>query len=517
MNTSPKGVSPRRAASPKSARKSPKARVAKSPARATASPQRRRPPAGKGNDLESPKPKSSPGSDKKSAKKGLQGDWTAIMLLLLLYTLQGIPMGLGASLPLLMVEKKVSSMEQAVFSMVAYPFAFKLLWAPLVDSVYSSSFGRRKTWIVPAQLAIGALLLTSSFRVNAMLGSDGGSVDVNKLTALFFSFYFLCATQDIAVDGLALTILSERNREYGATCNAIGQTLGYFLAYVGFLGLSAYGLATLGGFFFFWGWVFVASTVCVLLVKQDEHRAQEGSTGSQLLEAYKEMWLVLQLPAVRSLALVLLTVKAPLAAFDALAPLELMSKGVPKEHLAALSMIMLPISMATQAYVSQLFGSNPDGKLSMPPLLVFLTGFKARLFNGVLTVLLIFVLGIYSAAGDAIPLWLYIVAIGIIAVGGVASAAMFVAQMAFFNRVSDPKIGGTYMTMLNTISNLGGQWPGTFIFATKGAIERVTDAQTGFYGVCACSVVVGLVWFYLMQGRLLAIQALPAKRWISSS
>jgi len=226
MNTSPKNASPRRAASPKSARKSPKARVAKSPSRAAASPQRRRPPAGKGNDLESPKPKSSPGTDKKSANKGLQGDWAAIMLLLLLYTLQGIPMGLGASLPLLMVEKKVSSMEQAVFSMVAYPFAFKLLWAPLVDSVYSSSFGRRKTWIVPAQLAIGALLLTSSFRVNAMLGSDGGSVNVNKLTALFFSFYFLCATQDIAVDGLALTILSERNREYGATCNAIGQTLG---------------------------------------------------------------------------------------------------------------------------------------------------------------------------------------------------------------------------------------------------------------------------------------------------
>ena len=118
---------------------------------------------------------------------------------------------------------------------------------------------------------------------------------------------------------------------------------------MGFLGLNSYGLATLGGFFFFWGWIFVASTVCVLLVKQDEHRAQEGSAGSQLLAAYKEMWLVLQLPAVRSLALVLLTVKAPLAAFDALAPLELMSKGVPKEHLAALSMIMLPVSMATQA------------------------------------------------------------------------------------------------------------------------------------------------------------------------
>jgi len=42
----------------------------------------------------------------------------------------------------------------------------------------------------------------------------------------------LSAVQDIAVDGLALTVLSERNKELGATCNAIGQTLGYFLAYV---------------------------------------------------------------------------------------------------------------------------------------------------------------------------------------------------------------------------------------------------------------------------------------------
>ena len=64
---------------------------------------------------------------------------------------------------------------------------------------------------------------------------------------------------------------------------------------------------------------------------------------------------------------------------------------------------------------------------------------------------------------------------------------------------------------------LGGQWPGTAIFATKGAIERVTDPQTGFYGVCACSVAVGLAWFVIMQDRLLAIQALPAKRWIASS
>ena len=31
----------------------------------------------------------------------------------------------------------------------------------------------------------------------------------------------------------------------------------------------------------------------------------------------------------------------------------------------------------------------------------------------------------------------------------------FVAQMSFFAKISDPSIGGTYMTLLNTIANLG--------------------------------------------------------------
>ena len=43
----------------------------------------------------------------------------------------------------------------------------------------------------------------------------------------------------------------------------------------------------------------------------------------------------------------------------------------------------------------------------------------------------------------------------------VASYSMFVTQIAFHARVSDPAIGGTYMTLLNTICNLGSNWPGT--------------------------------------------------------
>lgn len=38
---------------------------------------------------------------------------------------------------------------------------------------------------------------------------------------------------------------------------------------------------------------------------------------------------------------------------------------------------------------------------------------------------------------------------------------MFVAIMAFFARISDPSVGGTYMTLLNTLSNLSASWSTT--------------------------------------------------------
>ena len=38
---------------------------------------------------------------------------------------------------------------------------------------------------------------------------------------------------------------------------------------------------------------------------------------------------------------------------------------------------------------------------------------------------------------------------------------MYVACMAFHAKVSDPMIGGTYMTLLNTVTNLGANWPST--------------------------------------------------------
>ena len=52
-------------------------------------------------------------------------------------------------------------------------------------------------------------MLVSSQYVGQFLSEE--NVDVKALTAIFFFFYMLASTQDIAVDGWALTMLKPGN------------------------------------------------------------------------------------------------------------------------------------------------------------------------------------------------------------------------------------------------------------------------------------------------------------------
>ena len=47
-----------------------------------------------------------------------------------------------------LLQSRASYTAIGIFSVASYPYSFKLLWSPVVDSVYSLAFGRRKSWVV---------------------------------------------------------------------------------------------------------------------------------------------------------------------------------------------------------------------------------------------------------------------------------------------------------------------------------------------------------------------------------
>jgi len=61
---------------------------------------------------------------------------------------------------------------------------------------------------------------------------------------------------------------------------------------------------------------------------------------------------------------------------------------------------------------------------------------------------------------------------------------MAVSTISFFSRISDPRFGGTYMTLLNTLLNLGKVWSKTVAI---GMVDFLTFKQCSSYHQNSCS------------------------------
>ncbi len=126
------------------------------------------------------------------------------LLLVLLYFLQGIPMGLASGSVPFLLKSHLSYGQIGVFSLASYPYSLKLLWSPIVDAVWSPALGRRKSWIMPIQICSGLGMIYLGGRIKEMMVAAGANdgAGVWNFTWWWFFLVFLCATQDIAVDGM---------------------------------------------------------------------------------------------------------------------------------------------------------------------------------------------------------------------------------------------------------------------------------------------------------------------------
>lgn len=362
-------------------------------------------------------------------------------------------MGLSASVGFALQDAGASYADQGTFSLASWPFSLKVLWAPVVDAVYARSIGRRRTWVMPLQFAVGVTLLALSSTVARSVEV----ADARGLAGTFFWLYLLLASQDIAVDGWALTMLSEKNVGLASTCNAIGQMIGFFTCFTGFMILNTRGVA-LNAFVKFWGYVFLASSVVVYATRE---RPSEDDMGVR--EAYARALSVVRLPAVMKLSAVLLTRFVAFSASETLTTLKLLEKGIPKAHIATMSALMTPLNLAMPMLTRRwTAGERPLDAVT-----------KTWVWRGAAcAAAAALVYAAPSDAADNVPYGYYVLLFAWLSLYSAFSNAHFIAFMAFYNRVSDVNLGGTYMTILNTVSNLGAKWMES---ATLFAIDLVSE------------------------------------------
>lgn len=131
-----------------------------------------------------------------------------------LYLSQGLPFGFFTqALPVLLRERGLSLPAIGLSSLLALPWALKFLWAPLIDRC-----GRRKSWIVPLQVAAALLSAALAFADTARA--------IGWLLAGVLLTNLVAATQDVATDGLAVELLSESERGLGNGLQVAGYRVG---------------------------------------------------------------------------------------------------------------------------------------------------------------------------------------------------------------------------------------------------------------------------------------------------
>ncbi len=152
-------------------------------------------------------------------------------------------LGFSAGLPLLLVygtlsawlhEEGVSLTVIGWFSMASAAYAFKFLWAPLVDRCpllgLTRWLGQRRGWLLLSQICvIGATLA---------LGGSNPAGDLAWTAFWAVALAFASATQDIVVDAYRIEILDETRMGAGASNYVIGYRVATFAAGAGALVLA---------------------------------------------------------------------------------------------------------------------------------------------------------------------------------------------------------------------------------------------------------------------------------------
>ncbi|WFE65754.1 MFS transporter [Micromonospora sp. WMMD714] len=110
----------------------------------------------------------------------------------------------------------------ALLQFVGLVWPLKFLWAPLLDRYGSRRHGHYRSWLLPLQAGLVLSLL-------ALLPFADPTRQLGPVVAICAAYVFLSATQDIAVDAVAVRVLSAGTRGAGNGIQVAASYLGNLL------------------------------------------------------------------------------------------------------------------------------------------------------------------------------------------------------------------------------------------------------------------------------------------------
>ena len=150
----------------------------------------------------------------------------------------GLPFPLVyATLSAWLEEAGVERSTISTFAWLGFAYSLKFVWAPLVDSlrlpVLTGIFGRRRAWMLLAQVSIGASLLI-------LAGIDPGT-NIKGFAIVALAVAFSSATQDIVIDAYRIESAPDDMQGVLAAAYQYGYRISLLISMAGALYLADFG------------------------------------------------------------------------------------------------------------------------------------------------------------------------------------------------------------------------------------------------------------------------------------
>lgn len=146
-----------------------------------------------------------------------------IAAILLLGFASGLPLSLTLSpLQAWMATVHVNLKTIGLFTLVGLPYTLKFLWAPVMDRYVPPFLGRRRGWILLAQIILVVLIF--------LMASVNPATDPALLAVLALMLTFTSASQDIVIDAYRTDVLPEEERGIGSATYVFGYRIAMLVA-----------------------------------------------------------------------------------------------------------------------------------------------------------------------------------------------------------------------------------------------------------------------------------------------
>ncbi len=206
-------------------------------------------------------------------------------------------LGFSAGLPLMLIFSSLSlwlreaGIERSVvtfFSWAALGYSFKFVWAPLADSLslpgLSRKLGRRRAWILLAQISVVIAILLMSF-----IDPASGNHNLVYLALAAVMLGFSSATQDIVIDAYRIESAKPELQAMMSSSYIVGYRIGMLATGAGSLYLaSALGTTPDNYSYSAWSTTYQVMAACMgvgiattLIIKEPEISGEVEQHGTQ--------------------------------------------------------------------------------------------------------------------------------------------------------------------------------------------------------------------------------------------